>query len=477
MPQAHAKCAGRGTRFLGRLYVRERPGLVEWGRLSSFSTGAGKRSRRRLDRSSFAILPTRLEVSSPYGVVNEMKRGSIVFSVLLLSACAAGTSSNVVPPVPSGQTSAQEALLVINDSSPTSISIGENYSELRHVTNVVHVRCIDSALKQDNETIGYADFKADIETPIHSFLQQHAKINYIVLTKGIPIRVQGAKTGEGYGGPVRASLDGTLAALDYDTIPGAVKVRFDDPSGFAVGTAWLNRYWNQPGRFSHAQFGGYLVTRLDGYTLRDARALTERALAAESKLGGGDILLDIEPDFGLGKPGSEPAPIPTALITQESSYDTWNADMEHAGKELRARGVPVNADVTTHFVGHTKNLLGYFSWGSNDDHFSQRAYNTLGFAPGAIGDTAVSTSARSFFIQSGGQSMIADLITQGITGVKGYTDEPLLQAVSSPTIVLDRFTRGYTLAESFYAGSHFVGWTDVIVGDALAQPYAKRQSK
>jgi uncharacterized protein (TIGR03790 family) len=234
-----------------------------------------------------------------------------------------------------------------------------------------------------------------------------------------------------------------------------------------------NRYWNQRARFSHSRFGGYLVTRLDGYTLRDARALAKRALEAESNLGTGEILLDIEPDFGLGKPRSQPAPIPTALITQESPYDTWNADMEHAGDGLHARGIDVNADVTTHFVGHTGKLLGYYSWGSNDDHFSQKAYDSLHFAPGAIGDTAVSTSARSFFVQSSGQSMIADLIANGITGVKGYTDEPLLQAISSPTIVFGRFTRGYTLAESFYAGSHFVGWTDIVVGDAVAQPYRK----
>jgi uncharacterized protein (TIGR03790 family) len=399
--------------------------------------------------------------------------GSIVVSLVLLSGCAGAASPYVAPPALREQVSPREALLVTNDSSPTSVSLSKEYAALRHVTNIVHVRCVDSALNQDNETIEYSHFTTEVEAPIRRFLHQHTEINYIVLTKGIPIRVLGARTGEAYGGAARASLDGTLAALDYDRIPGAVKVRFNDPSGFAVGTAWINRYWNQEGRFSHSKFGGYLVTRLDGYTLQNARALTTRALKAEAQLSHGAILLDIEPDFGLGKPHSEPAPIPTALITQEAPFDTWNADMEHAGRELRARSIPVDAAVTTHFVGHTKDLLGYFSWGSNDDHFSQAAYNSLHFAPGSVGDTAVSTSARSFFVQSGGQSMIADLITQGITGVKGYTDEPLLQAVSSPTIVLGKFTRGYTLAESFYAGSHFVGWTDIVVGDPLAQPYAK----
>jgi hypothetical protein len=66
---------------------------------------------------------------------------------------------------------------------------------------------------------------------------------------------------------------------------------------------------------------------------------------------------------------------------------------------------------------------------------------------------------------------MVDLIAHGLTGAKGYTDEPLLQAIASPTIVFDRYTDGYTLAESFYAASHFVGWEDVVIGDPLCSPY------
>jgi uncharacterized protein (TIGR03790 family) len=403
-------------------------------------------------------------------------------SLILLGGCAGGSSPLAATPAAgvagavsrnASIVSPQEALLVTNDSSPTSVSLAGDYARLRGVTNVVHVQCIDSAASQDNETIAYRDFVNEIANPIRRFLAHHTEINYIVLTRGIPIRVAGAKTGEADSGQTLASLDSTIAALGYDQIPGAVKVTFDDPSGYAIGTAWLNRYWNKTARFSHAAFGGYLVTRLDGYTLHDAQALTLNALRAEAHLSGGAILLDIEPDFGLGHAHSQPSPIKGTEIVKERPYDTWNADMEHAASNLQARNIKVNADVTERFAGHRSGLLGYFSWGSNDDHFSQGAYNSLAFAPGAIADTAVSTSARSFFVQSGGQSMIADLIAQGVTGVKGYTDEPLLQGVSSPTIDLDRFTRGYTLAESFYAGSHFVGWTDIVVGDALAQPYAK----
>jgi hypothetical protein len=141
----------------------------------------------------------------------------------------------------------------------------------------------------------------------------------------------------------------------------------------------------------------------------------------------------------------------------------------------------VELDLTTKFIGGRSNLLGYFSWGSNDerswesnDFYSTKAYLSLFFAPGALCDTAVSTSARTFLPTQGGQSLLVDLIAHGLTGGKGYTDEPLLQAVASPTIVFDRYTAGYTLAESFYAASHFVCWEDVVIGDPLCCPYLGR---
>ncbi len=393
-------------------------------------------------------------------------KSRLIWHVLILLAAAAASC-------PAGAATPSQVLLVINQSSPTSRNVGKAYAVQRQITNVLHVRCIDSAVSQANETIDDADFVSDIENPVRAYLRTHHGIDYIVLTRGIPIRVSGAPTGEAASGQTMASLDGQLAALDYDKVQGAVLITFNDAGQGAVGTAWLNRYWNAKVPFRHNKFGGYLVTRLDGYTMKDAKALTTRALAAEAGLGNGPILLDVEPDFGIATPQSQPTAISGTTITSESAWSTWNGDMEHAGLVLTARNIPVDVDASETFSGNMAGLQGYFSWGSNDDHFSQAAYNSLTFAPGAIGDTAVSTSARSFFPQSTGQSMIADLIAKGITGVKGDTDEPLLQAISSPTIVLERYTHGFPLADSFYAGSHFVGWTDIVIGDPLGAPYAK----
>ena len=117
--------------------------------------------------------------------------------------------------------------------------------------------------------------------------------------------------------------------------------------------------------------------------------------------------------------------------------------------------------------------MGYASWGSNDGRFSIDNYKSIRFAPGALAETAVSTSGRTFLPTTGGQSLIADLIDARVTGAKGYCDEPFLPAIASPTILFDRYTKGWTLAESFYAASRFVAWEDIVIGDPLAMPYGK----
>jgi uncharacterized protein (TIGR03790 family) len=148
--------------------------------------------------------------------------------------------------------------------------------------------------------------------------------------------------------------------------------------------------------------------------------------------------------------------------------------MQHAHELLVKLGRTDELDLSETFIGHRTNLLGYFSWGSNDAKYSGDAYQSLFFAPGSLGDTAVSTSARTFLPTSGGQSLLVDLISHGLTCGKGYVNEPLLQANASPSIVLDRYFSGYTMAESFYAASRFVGWEDVIVGDPLCCPYSSK---
>jgi hypothetical protein len=409
-----------------------------------------------------------------------------LFLVGLLASTWAGPSSLAQ------NAEVDRVMLVRNGNSPISLAVADDYARRRGVRNVLTVMCQDAARDAEFETIDFASFQSCLEKPLRSFLRDHSGIDFIVLTKGIPIRLRGAGQGDG---SEWFSLDSHLAALDYEKTSGAVRVDIDDPEYRARfiaeyhrtfrAQAWANRYWKSTVPFTHAKFGGYLVTRLDGYTEADAKALTTRALQAEQaardgKVPKGEILLNATPWAGYTDKARQPVSIlpltlangETAKIVSEKVHlGDLNSDLQLAADLMRARGLRVELEEAGHFVGNRSGLMGYLSWGSNDHSYTAAAYHSLTFAPGAIAETAVSTGGRTFLPTQGGQSLIVDLISQGVTGIKGYSDEPLVQAVAAPSILFERYTRGWTLAESFYAASALVGWQDIVIGDPLARAY------
>ena len=389
-------------------------------------------------------------------------RTLLIFNaIFVLPAMAACAQSQRKP---------SEVLVVYNANSPISTAVATDYASKRHVANVLAVRCADSALTTDAETIQFADYKTEIGDPVSQYLTTHKGIDFIVLTKGVPIRISGAGTGEVEHGDALPSLDSYLAAIDYPSIPGAVKASLAG-SG-TTGTGWINRYYDSTVPFSHAKFGGYLVTRLDGYTQADAEGLVDEALAAERSRTDGQVLFDMPQDFGQGDKTTQPTAAASGIVTLEASWDHWNGDMYHASDILEASGIAHDTELSKTFLGNRSGLLGYFSWGSNDNHFNSDAYESLRFAPGSICDTAVSTSARTFLPTSGGQTLMTDLIEHGLTCCQGYVGEPILDGISSPTIDLTRYFSGYTMAESFYAGTKYIGWEGICIGDPLCCPYS-----
>src|SRR6476646_9229514 len=87
-------------------------------------------------------------------------------------------------------------LLITNDSSPASIEIGNYYTQKRHVPaeNLLRLRI------NPGDSIERADYERQIEGPIGSWLARNFaqdRILYIVLTKGIPLRINGTTGQDG----------------------------------------------------------------------------------------------------------------------------------------------------------------------------------------------------------------------------------------------------------------------------------------
>src|SRR5262245_36221521 len=86
--------------------------------------------------------------------------------------------------------SSANVLLVINQSSPASVEIGSYYAQKRRIPseNVLRIQTNLS------ETIERLDFERQIESPVATWIARNSaqdRILYIVLTKGIPLRVSG----------------------------------------------------------------------------------------------------------------------------------------------------------------------------------------------------------------------------------------------------------------------------------------------
>lgn len=320
-----------------------------------------------------------------------------------------------------------DVLVVVNDNSPISVQVGNYFTNARGIdaAHVVHLAA------PTLETIDRATFEAAVRLPIEAFLVSNGlvqDINYIVTTKGVPLRIQGVDFG-------RASVDSELTQILGP---------FADRIGGVGGTSNPIAGINHP--FSRRTSGIYLVTRLTGYQFADIQALVDNASAAMGSRG--RFVFDVDP----GK--------------ESAGFETGNDWLQAAAGITEAAGFVTVIDETNLFLAGETDVLGYASWGSNDDNVTNNAIPGFTWVPGALAETFVSTSARSFSAPPVyGQSLIADLIAEGVTGAKGYVYEPFLTAIAQPDILFDYYTRGFNLADSYYMASHQIGWMDVVVGD------------
>jgi uncharacterized protein (TIGR03790 family) len=325
---------------------------------------------------------------------------------------------------------ASNVLVVVNENSRVSSEIGSYYAAKRHIpkSNICRIRCSTS------EYTTMEDFSWNISDPIWQHIKKHrlkGKIDYIVTTKGVPLAFKHSNG--------NYSVDSALTCI---MMP------------FTVDRA-PNPFFNSNRKFRSKDFNFFvMVTRLDGYTKEDAKRLVDNSLKA--KPAKGLFVFDIDPK--RDKPG----------------YKEFNSMMKTGSSSLKKRGFKIFLEESEKMCPGKPEVMGFYTWGSNDHGYDHKRYVAHTFLPGAIAETLVSTSARTFGPVKKGQSVITDLIARGITGIKGYCSEPYTIALAQGHILFDRYTRGFNLAESFYAASPYIYWKDIVIGDPLCAPYARK---
>jgi uncharacterized protein (TIGR03790 family) len=345
------------------------------------------------------------------------------------------------PPALQAQTGRQ-VLLVVNRSDAVSRQVGDYYRSRRQVPPK-NVCTLQSGA---GEEITWETYVVQIERPIAACLEKNGlreQILYIVLTMGLPLKIQGGgsrMTAE-YG-----SVDSELTLL-YSKMKGATFAR----QGVVPNPFFMKR--DAP--FSHPQFPIYLVTRLAAYDLAGVKAMIDRSLAARNR---GKFVIDAGGPNGDGNHWLQTAAM---LLPRER----------------------VVSDDTAKVLYGQKDVIGYASWGSNDDN-RKRRWPGFQWLPGAIATEFVSTNARTLkrppddwtlttyedrqhFFAGSPQSLSVDLIQEGATGASGNTYEPFLAGCARPDYLLPAYYQGRNLAESYYLSLPFLSWQGVVLGDPL----------
>jgi uncharacterized protein (TIGR03790 family) len=375
----------------------------------------------------------------------------------LITAIAIILLSIITPPLFSQ--SAENVLLVLNEASSISLDIGQYYAQKRGIPAANILKLKTTA----EESITRNDFAQQIEAPIAAWLVRNSaqdRILYFVLTKGIPLRIEGTSAPDG----TIASVDSELTLLYRKLTGQPIEPRGRINNPYFLGESPIS----EAKRFSHEMRDIYLVSRLDGYTPEDIRGMIDRGFSPSKD---GKILLDAKSS------------------TPDKGGDLW---LNQAAERLNAMGFRdrVVLDTTAKILRDQTEVLGYYSWGSNDPAIKERYFN-LKFVPGALAGMFVSSDGRSFtepppdwkigtwedknsYAAGSPQSMAGDLIREGVTGIAGHVAEPYLEATIRPNILFPAYLSGFNLIESYYLAMPFLSWQTVVVGDPLCAPFRSR---
>jgi uncharacterized protein (TIGR03790 family) len=338
----------------------------------------------------------------------------------------------------------QNVLLVVNDKSAVSRTIGEYYARKRSIpqSNICHIST------STEEDISRAAYDQTVAAPIRLCLEQKNLVEtvlYLVTTLELPLRIQG--TSDNLNASV-SSVDSELTLLYTDIksnrphrIPGAI------PNPF---------FGKKDSRFSHPEFPVYLVTRLAAYDFAEVRNMIDRSLQAKNQ---GKFVIDM-----------------SSFLDTEGN--NWLRDAA-----LRLPAERVIIDQSAAVLYEQSDVIGYAGWGSND---KSRHRRFLGFhwLPGAIMTEFVSTNARTFqrppddwnisdwehkdlWWKGAPQTLTADSIMEGVTGASGHVAEPYLVFTPRPDLLLPAYFSGRNLAESYYLSIPMLSWQNVVIGDPL----------
>jgi uncharacterized protein (TIGR03790 family) len=380
-------------------------------------------------------------------------------------------------PTPGATNPGDEVVVVYNTRVPESKSIAEYYAEKRQVP----ANQIFGLALSTKEVISRGEFRDELQKPLSKSLEREklwhiglahvssgpnrglqsvfkvvsSKIRYAVLCYGIPLRIEEDPTIKEEMPeklrPEQRDLTRNGAAVDTELalLPLMdVKLPLNGPlRNWAYGATNVDML--------HPTNGILMVTRLDGPTPEIARALVDKALAAETDGLWGRAYFDLrntsDPGFKLG--------------------DDW---IRGAAETSRRAGFETIMDENpaTFPAGFPMSQIAiYMGWYAGDVE-GPFAQPEVEFMPGAIAYHLHSNSGAS--LRSTDHFWVGPFLAKGATVTMGCVWEPYLPFTPDVSTFLSLLvTKAYTFGQAAYAGLPALSWQITIVGDPLYKPFGR----
>ncbi len=353
----------------------------------------------------------------------------------------------------------QEVLLVINDSSPESQSLGAYYKKARNIPdkNVIHILCTNK------ESIPRSAFERDMVSPLKKALKSpglSGTIKCLLLTYGIPLRIHSSENEGNPGASPKnkgkhakekglrsacASVDSELMTLK---IYGQYPLRGWIPSPLFLGGKRSKRALVDAEKI-------LMVSRIDGPDLLTAKRIVANAINAEKEGLRGSVCLDCR--YASKPEGAK----------KENTYQIFDRWILDAGNYFKSKGMKVSIELGPGLFkkGQCEGCALYCGWYSLGHYV-----DSCTWAKGAIAYHIASGECASLHGQN--RQWCRMLLKKGVSVTIGPVAEPYLQAFPPPNIFF-RLLFDYRLpiAQAYLLSTPMLSWRMVLIGDPLYRPF------
>lgn len=325
-----------------------------------------------------------------------------------------------------------DVAIIINQNSPTSMAIGEYFQTQRDIPNANVIR-IEAPT---TEAIALDEVPAIFEQ-IKTHINDNSiedNLNYLVTTKGLPYIVE---FGEDCNEPniCKASLESKLSFLLSESEEDALST-----------SPIINPYFEKNTPFSRAEYGMFLVHRLDGYTQESVFDLIDRSasqIAVEESEA--SIVLDI------------------VNVEDQGTFGFFdNRFMELRDQILASNWNNVIYDADSSPVPTQESVSWYNTTGFGPYDFFEASMN---WVAGSVASSHTCKSAFTFEPHQEGKIYLVDFIEAGATGAVGFVENTYASNMSPTHFYQAYFVENRNLAEANFSTMRRLGNGFLSIGD------------